>query len=131
MADNEFDWAEVSGQAHERLAVPKIPPVPEPIVRQAQRSYDGVQLHRGGKPVTDETGEPVITHNLRHEFPSEDVAQQFAKHIKNAGHHIMTSKGRGGSVSVVLDPDSDGTAPVNRKVVAWKAGERRGRAATV
>lgn len=124
MADSQtYDWSGVTGQAVELLKLPKIPDVPEPIVRQAQRSYDGVPLKKDGKQVKDEDGNDVLTHNLRHTFESEGMAAAFAKHMKNAGHHTTPKT----SLTVAIDPLERG----DKKTVGWKAGKRRGRGAGV
>lgn len=114
MADkpDTFDWAEVSGRTVERLRKPKIPDVPTPIVRQAQRSYDGVQ---------DPQNADVKLHVLEHQFENEAKAAAFAKLMKNAGHHTTPLT----SVSVAVDPEDNG----NTKLVRWRAGARRGRTA--
>ncbi len=114
MAATEFDWSEVSGQAVERLRAPKVAPVPDSIVKLAQMSYDGVP---------DPKNPENTLHVLRHQFKDEAKAVAFAKIMKKAGDHVMTTDGKGGSVSVVPDPDGDG----NVTLVAWKAGARRGR----
>lgn len=109
MAEETYDWGEITGQAVRRLKARKIPPVPAPIVRQAQRSWDGV-------PDPENEGEKL--HSLHFEFPSEKVAADFAKHMRNAGHHTTPKT----TVSVVIDPENEG----NKKLVGWKAGTRRG-----
>ena len=118
---SEFDWGDLTGQATERLRAPKVPPVPAQIVKLAQDAYDGRTLmDPQGKPVTDDEGNPVITHNLRHDFKGDEKrAEAFAKHMKNAGLHTTPLT----SLSVVIDPDDDG----NKSVVAWRATKRRGR----
>jgi hypothetical protein len=117
MADQqEYDWGEVNGTAVTRLRAPKIVPVPDAIVAQAQRSFDGV-------PSKNEAGEEVKLHVLRHNFKSDAKAEAFAKLMKHAGDHTTPLT----SVSVVVDPDNDGT----KTLVAWRAGNRRGRTTTV
>jgi hypothetical protein len=116
MAEQEFDWSDVNGTAVTRLRAPKIVPVPDAIVAQAQRSFDGV-------PGKDEEGEDVTLHVLRHKFKSDAKAEAFAKLMKHAGNHTTPLT----SVSVVIDPDNDGT----KTLVAWRAGNRRGRQTTV
>jgi hypothetical protein len=116
MADEEFDWSEVNGQAAVRLRAPKIVPVPDAIVAQAQRSWDGVPGKNGD-------GEDIKLHVLRHRFKSDAKAEAFAKLMKHAGDHTTPLT----SVSVVIDPDNDGT----KTLVAWRAGNRRGRGTTV
>lgn len=115
-----YDWGSVTGHAVELLKAPKIPDVPAEIVRQAQRSYDGVPLKKDGKEIRDEDGNVVVTHNLHHTFPSEEMAAAFAKHMKNAGLHTTPKA----SVTVVIDP----LEKQDKKTVGWKAGKRRGRA---
>lgn len=101
MADKtEFDWGDVNGQAVERLRAPKVAPVPEPVVRQAQRSWD------------EQTG-------LAHTFKTPEMAEAFAKLVRKAGQHTIPRT----TVYVVIDPDNDG----NTARVSWKAGKRRGR----
>lgn len=126
MADKvEYDWSKVNGQAVERLRAPKVYDVPAQIVKLAQASWDGVPLRRDGKPVLDDDGQPVVTHNMRHDFGkgNEAVAEAFATHMRHAGDHTEPLT----SVSAVLDPDGDGSV----YVVSWKAGKRRGRQQTV
>ena len=116
-----FDWGTVTGHAVELLKAPKIPDVPAEIIRQAQRSYDGVPLRdKEGTEIKDSDGAVVVTHNLHHTFPSDEMAAAFAKHMKNAGLHTVPRA----SVTVVIDPLSSG----DKKTVGWKAGKRRGRA---
>jgi hypothetical protein len=125
----EYDWGTVSGEAHDVLKVKKIAAVPAAIIALAQKSFDGTELVKNGKVVTDENGQAVITHNLRHVFPNVEVARAFAKHMRNAGDHMTPTR----SVTVVVDPDDDGkprseeAAAKGARTVAWKTGERRGR----
>lgn len=107
----EFDWENVTGTAIERLNKPKITPVPAAIVRQAQRSWDGVDVN----------GEK--RHILSHQFAKgeEARAEAFAKLMKKAGAHTTPVT----TVSVSVDPEETG----NTLLVAWKAGKRRGRGA--
>lgn len=114
MPDTTFDWSQVSGQATKRLRAPKVTPVPEGIVAEAQRSWDGVK--------DDENPEGDLLHVLSYEFSSEEVAKEFAKLVKKAGDHTVPLT----TVTVVPDPDRDG----NTRKVNIKAGQRRGRATT-
>jgi hypothetical protein len=110
----EHNWAGLTARTATLLKAPKIPPVPQEIVDLAQRSFDGVK---------DGEGEDAeVNHVLAHEFKSEEMAAEFAKHMKNAGHHTTPKS----SVSVAVDPMDTG----NKKLVHWKAGTRRGRAAS-
>lgn len=104
-----YNWGEVTGRAVRRLKAPKIVPVPEAIVRQAQRSWDGVPdpENEGGK-----------LHVLEHDFKDDAKAAEFAKLMKKAGDHTTPVT----SVSAVIDPENDGS----KSVVRWKAGARRG-----
>jgi hypothetical protein len=103
------DWEDVEGQAVERLRTPKPVAVPASIVRQAQRSYD--ENANMEKSFYTEDGEP-----------NPERAAKFAKHMKNAGLHTDPHT----SLSVFIDPDNNGST----HVVTWKAGGRRGRAAS-
>lgn len=106
-----FNWDEVTGATTQRLRKPKIPACPAGIVAQAQRSYDGVKNAEDG-----------LDHILTYTFPSEAVASEFAKLMKNAaGFHTTPMT----SVTVVVDPEDTG----DTKTVSWKAGARRGAAA--
>lgn len=115
-----YDWSEIEGRAVRRLKGKKIHPVPAAIVRQAQRSYDGVPQF------DDETGEPIflrdgshyIEHSLRWQFESPERAAQFAVHMRNAGAHTTPVT----TVQVKIDPEKDG----NTGLVEWKAGVRKG-----
>jgi len=98
MAD--YDWAELTGTAVERLRKPRVTPVPEPIIRQALRSYK----------------EGVV---LEHKFASVEHAAEFAKLMKKAGAQTEPPM----TVQVVIDPEEAG----DETVVRWRAGEKRGR----
>jgi len=126
MADEvKYDWSKVSGQAVERLRAPKVHDVPSRIVELAQESWNGRPLTKDGKPVLDKDGQPVLMHNMRHDFGAgqEARAKAFAEHMRHAGDHTTPLT----SISVVIDPDGTGA----EHVVAWKAGNRRGRQTTV
>jgi|SRR5215469_3356063 len=113
MADKEqYNWEGISGSAVEKLRKPKITPVPEHIVKLAQRSYSGVP---------DPKHEGKLLHVLRHEFKPGDEKRrdEFARLMKKAGPHTKPET----SVSVVVDPDNEG----NVNLIAWRAGEKRGR----
>lgn len=115
MTETEFDWSEVSGTAVKRLRAPKVAPVHDTIKALAQKSRDGV--------ADPENPEGERLHVLRHEFKSPEMAAEFAKQIKKAGPHTVPPS----TVTPVIDPDNTG----NTRLVAWKAGDKRGRAATV
>lgn len=106
------DWGDITAKPAERLKARPVKPVPPAIVRHAQRSYEGV-------PHPDDENKTV--HVLTHTFDSEEKAEAFAKHMKNAGDHTTPPT----SVSVAVDPDGTG----DKKTVAWRAGKRRGRGA--
>lgn len=95
-----FDWNAVTGHQTDRLRAPKVTPVDPAIVKQAQRSWD----------------EGTV---LGHEFPSQEIAAEFARLIKKAGDHTTPQT----SVSAVPDPNREG----NLRLVHWRAGARRGR----
>lgn len=103
MADTEFDWGKITGTAIARLRAPKVPPVPEPLVKLAQKSWD----------------EETV---LKYHFDSEEKAAAFAKLMRKAGAHTTPVT----TVSVSVDPEETG----DPKIIAWKAGKKRGRTAT-
>jgi len=113
-AEKPVDWSFVGGTATKRLRAPKVEPVPDAIVALAQKSWDGVEDPQ------DPEGERL--HVLRHEFSDEAVAKEFSKHMRKAGEHTTPMT----SLTVLHDPDKTG----NEKIVAWKAGTRRGRQTT-
>lgn len=113
----EFDWGVITGQAVERLRAPKVASVPASIVELAQRSYVGV--------VNEADPEGARLHVLRHQFDSASRAEQFVKLMRKAGDHTSPRT----SVSVVVDPDRIGAEAGGDRIVAWRAGERRGKKA--
>lgn len=111
MADKtEYDWSGVTASAVNRLRVRKPTPVPDKIKELAQASYDGIP--------SKEDPESKL-HVLRHRFGSDEEAAAFARLMRKAGDHTTPPT----SVSVVIDPDEQ----KDLRVVAWKAGQRRGR----
>jgi len=108
-----FDWSDLTGQAVQRLKAKKVVPVDPSIVRQAQRSYDGV---------TDPANPENLLHVLSYKFPTAEMAAEFARQMKHAGDHTSPAT----SVSVVIDPANTG----DQTVVNWRAGSRRGRNAS-
>lgn len=123
--DAKFNWDEVTGRTVERLRAPKVTPVPEAIIKQAQRSWDGVP---------DAENPEKLLHVLLHEFPNADVAKEFARLVKKAGAHTTPRC----SVSAVINPDPEGKLgmvtdeegnplPTTDRHVSWKAGRPRGR----
>lgn len=111
-----FDFSEVTGQVVTRLKAKKVQPVDAAIVRQAQRSWDGV-------PLADNPEE--LGHNLVHTFATVEMAAEFARQMRNAGDHTNPLT----SVSVVVNPDPQGKngTPTDERTVSWRAGKRRGR----
>lgn len=114
-AKEAYNWDEITGQTVERLRATKVEPVDEGIVKQAQRSWDGVPSKKDPSK---------LLHVLRHEFPDEDTAKFFARKVKKAGAHTKPRT----SVSAVINPDPEGEfgPPTNDRVVAWRAGKPRG-----
>jgi hypothetical protein len=104
----EYDWSEINGVTVDRLRAPKTVPVPEPIVKQAQRSVDG------------DPKELKNTLALEHRFETEEKAVQFAKFMKKAG--ALTKPVA--TMLVVVDPLHEGD-PLR---IRWQASKRRGRA---
>lgn len=141
MATQTNEWGKLEAEFVTTLRDVKTEPVPEPIVRLAQRSLDG-------QPTGDVTkdGTPVLMHAMQLTFDTEAKATAFARHMRNAGLHTKPQS----SVTVVVDPErskvqdknEDGTPkvndkgkpvlvpgdPVNPRKVAFRAGARRGRA---
>lgn len=110
-----YDFGAFEASVVERLVAQKIQPVPSAIVRHAQRSLDGVPHPK----------DPSKTmHVLSHEFPTPELAAEFAKHMRHAGNHTNPLS----TVSVAIDPDNPdrGGTPVNPCKVAWRAGARKG-----
>jgi|SRR5579859_838758 len=133
------DWDGLEAQFVTTLREQRVEPVPAPIVKLAQRSLDGI-VH----PSNPE----AKLHSMQLEFDTEAKAIAFERHMKNAGLHTTPQS----SITVVRDPergkvqqtDSEGRPIVNDKgkpvmipgtavnprKVAWRAGARRGRAAS-
>lgn len=126
MAD--YDWGELNGKAVERLRASKIVPVPPALVKQAQRSWDGVDGPGGTKlHVIRYDFLPNFSHvkdEAKRREQATAKAAAFAKLMRKAGDHTTPRT----SVTVVIDPDhvKDGD-PEQPWIVAWKAGKRRGR----
>jgi hypothetical protein len=133
------DWDDLEAQFVTTLREQRIEPVPEPIVKMAQKSLDGVQ--------NPDNAEQKL-HSMQLVFDSEGKATAFARHMRNAGLHTNPPS----SVTVIVDPertrvdqvDAEGNPvmndagnpvkvpgpPVNPCKVAWRAGKRRGRASS-
>lgn len=113
--NTDFDFGDIEGQAVERLRAKKVEPVPDSVIKLAQLSRTGVPHPN----YPDRT-----LHVRRHQFkPGEEAKRDaFVKHMRNAGPHVTPP----GSVTVVTDPERKG----NHLLVAWNAGEPRGRKTT-
>lgn len=112
-----FDWSSVTGTAVAAMRQPKTEPVPGPIIRLAQVSYEGVP------DPADPDGPRLHWH--RHEFETPERAALFAAHMKNAGAHTSPAT----TVTVKIDPDyvkGDPEEARNPRMVAWKAGTKKG-----
>lgn len=132
----EQEWGGLQATFVTKLREKKTDPVPEQIVKLAQRSLEGQPGPNG-----------TVLHAMQLEFDTPEKAQAFAKHMRNAGGLTNPPS----SMSVVVDPErtkvQDTTAegkpkynddnkpvmvlgpPVNPKLVAFRAGVRRGRKA--
>lgn len=142
MAENEWGNLEVSYVA--KLRDVRVEPVPPEFVELAQRVLKGMP-HPDG--LTNDDGTPVLVHAGNYRAPTEAKAKAFAAHMRNAGLHTKPLS----SVTVVIDPERtkvqdtnedgslkyteagkavmvDGPA-VDPKLVAFRVGARRGRAA--
>lgn len=134
MVENE--WGGLEATFVTNLQETRVEPVPEPIVKLAQRALEGAP----------HPADPDKTiHSMEITFESAEKAAAFARHMRNAGLHTDPKS----SITVVVDPESrkvpkldengqpvyteGGKAvmvpgpPVNPAKVAWRAGLRRGR----
>lgn len=128
----DFDFGTVTGSFTERLRATKVTPVPDAIVKLAERSY-------AGDPAPTEADPARKLHVLRYDFPDEAMRDAFVKHMKNAGPLTTPPT----SITVAIDPDAteqetitaeDGTEttrviPVSPLTVSWRATLRKGRGA--
>jgi hypothetical protein len=106
------EWGAITAHAVQRLRAPKTPPPPPQVfINLAQESYLG--------RVDPENPEGERLHVLRYDFGSIERAAKAAKHLRDAGLHTMPKT----SVTVVVDPDKDGSGAV----LSWRAGTRKGR----
>lgn len=132
------EWSGLEARFVTSLRDTRVEPVPEPIVKLAQRALDGA-------PHPDDPEKTV--HAMEITFETPEKAQAFARHMRNAGLHTTPKS----SITVVVDPESVKVAkldesgqpvfneagkavmvpgaPVNPAKVAWRAGLRRGRSA--
>lgn len=131
------DWDGLEAQFVTTLREQRVEPVPEPIVKLAQRSLDGI-------PHPQNPEQKLHAMQLTFDTPAKAIA--FERHMKNAGLHTSPPS----SITVVRDPERgkvqkmvDGQPvvneqgkpvmepgqPVNPTKVAWRAGARRGRGA--
>jgi hypothetical protein len=112
---NEYDWDALEASTSATLREPKVVPVPDGIVRQAQQAVTGVTMADG-----------EVRHTLEYEFPTAEVAAEFAKHMKNAGKLTTPVS----TITVLVDPVGVARkAEVNPRLVRWQAGARRGKPA--
>lgn len=139
----ENEWGDLEAQFVTRLRDEKVEPVPAPIVALAQASLNG---HPTGEKDSD--GNEIRLHAMQREFETAERAAAFAKHMRNAGKHTTPPS----SITVLVDPNrekvqarhaetgqllvkADGKPDmidgpvVNDRLVAWRAGAKRGRVA--
>lgn len=131
------DWDGLKAEFVTTLREQTVQPVPDAIVKLAQKSLDG-------NPHPSDPNQKL--HVMRIKFESEARANAFAAHMRNAGLHTTPQS----SILVTVDPDrprvpklqANGEpelseagrvvkvlgAPVDPTVVQWKSGQRRGRA---
>lgn len=134
MVENE--WGGLEATFVTSLQETRVEPVPDPIVKLAQRALDGAP---------HPTDPDKTIHAMEITFETEAKAEAFARHMRNAGLHTTPKS----SITVKIDPESqkvpkldengqtvyndNGRAvmvpgpPVNPRKVAWRAGLRRGR----
>lgn len=111
-----YDWDALEATTSATLREPKVVPVPAGIVRQAQKAVTGVTMPDG-----------EVRHTLEFEFPSAELAAEFAGHMKNAGKLTEPAS----TITVLVDPVGvSRKAEVNPRLVRWQAGARRGRSGT-
>lgn len=114
-----MDWSKITGKTVERLRASKVTPVPAHIVSLAQASYaQGANKEVDFALLIKDADKALAT------------AAEFGKHMRNAGNHTTPPT----SVSVVIGPEDTDENGARIKlpdtVVRYKAGKRRGKAAT-
>jgi len=105
----EFNWDELNGKATERMRKPKTSPVPDSIVRLAQRSVDSDPTLANCKELSFDFG------------TDKDRAEAFVKLMRKAGAHTKPEA----TIKVTIDPDGEG----KDTVIAWYARRKPGRVA--
>jgi len=94
------------------LRPPKRPPKPsDGAIAMAQKSYNGFATGEGDSAETQ--------HVMVHRFATVEEAELAADELKRAGAYTEPES----TVTVIHDPDGSG----DRRVVAWRAGGKRGR----
>lgn len=105
----EFNWDELNGKATERMRKPKTSPVPDTIIRLAQRSVDSDPTLANCKELTFDFGSDTAR------------AEAFIKLMRKAGAHTKPEA----TIKVTPDPDGEG----KNTLVAWYARKKPGRVA--
>jgi hypothetical protein len=128
------EWGDLEAKFVTTLRSVKTEPVPEEIIKLAQRSLDGHKLADGS-----------LMHAMQLKFETAERATSFAAHMRNAGAHTRPVS----SITVVQDPertrvdklDEQGRPvtneagkvvkvpgpPVNPLAVAFRAGAKKGK----
>ena len=103
----EFNWDELNGKATERMRKPKTSPVPDTIIRLAQRSVDSDPTLANCKELTFDFGSDTAR------------AEAFTKLMRKAGAHTKPEA----TIKVTPDPDGEGKPAL----IAWYARKKPGR----
>lgn len=103
----EFNWDELNGKATERMRKPKTSPVPDSIIRLAQRSVDSDPTLANCKELTFDFGSDTAR------------AEAFIKLMRKAGAHTKPES----TIKVTPDPDGEG----HNTLISWYARKRPGR----
>lgn len=105
-------WDSVTPVFTDRLRAPKKPERPsDGAIAMAQRSWNGF--------VKGEGDDAETVHVMRHRFKTVEEAEAAADELKRAGAYTDPET----TVTVNHDPDNTD----DRRIVAWLAGQKRGR----
>lgn len=108
----EVSWDAIVPHFGSQMKPPALPARPsDGAIRMAQKSYDGFKSGEG------ENAE--ILHVMTHRFPTVEAADAAEDELRRAGAYTNPVT----TVSVVRDPEGEG----DKRIVRWRAGNKRGR----